>query len=120
MNKIYFPLLITLFTINSAVNSEGFIKKEVYSFTDKNGNIVFTDRQPTSSKAFKTKTIEAANSTADVQHTYVPQFESNQTNVSSQNEQVVRVIIEDGNVTKKSSYKKKRSLKRCKSFKKKI
>ena len=120
MNKIFFPFLITLFTINSVVKAEGFIKKEVYSFKDKNGNTVFTDRQPTKSKTFKTKTIEAVNSTANTQYTYIPQLESNQTNISSQNEQVVRVVIEDGNVTKKKSYKKKRSLKRCKSFKRKF
>ena len=125
----FFSLMIALLSMYFAapINAEGFIKKEVYSFKDKNGNIVFTDKQPAQAKTFKTQTIEAANSTGDTQYTYQSSHKSNEQNDqtdssyhSQNNEQVVRVIVEDGQTFSKKSYKKKRSLKRCKSFKKKF
>ena len=107
----------------ASINAEGFIKKEVYSFKDSSGNIVFTDRQPAKKQAFKTQTIEAANSTGNSQNNYTPQDSYNQriySNNSVASPQTVRVIVEEGSITKKKAYKKKRSLKRCKSYKKKF
>lgn len=95
----------------------------MYSFKDKNGNTVFTDKQPNKELAFKTRTIEAANSTGNSQNNSIDQDRSTQQNYSnkpSASIQTVRVIIEDGSITKKKAYKKKRTLKRCKSYKKKL
>lgn len=126
MNKSHLlpvlSLLISLLFTNSSY-AEGFIKKEVYSFKDKNGNIVFTDKQPAKEKVYKTQTIEAANSTADSQYTYQPEYSNTQSDITYQREnkeQVVRVIVEDGSAYDKKTYKRKRSLKRCSSFKKKF
>lgn len=126
MIKIKYPFLIialcALF-ISTSLHAEGFIKKEVYSFKDVNGNIVFTDRKPAKKKTFKTQTIEAANSTANNQDSYTSQASYNQraySNNTVTSPQTVRVIVEDRNVTKKKVYKKKRSLKRCKSYKKRL
>lgn len=127
MNKIllsYLLITISTLTLSTSVSAEGFIKKEVYSFKDKNGNIVFTDKQPAKSKTFKTQTIEAANSTGSKSGEYLSQYDNNQNNYSNNEpynkQQVVRVIVEDGSLIEEKSYKKKRILKRCKSFKKKL
>ena len=116
-------LCITLFS--ATANAEGYIKKEVYSFKDKSGNIVFTDRQPTKKQTFKTQTIEAANSTGNSnrfnQNHKIPEPIYNQQVYLANNQpQTVRVIVEQRGNTKKKSYKKKRSLKRCKAYKKKF
>ena len=134
INVRQFSLIIGLCTvfISVSVNAEGFIKKEVYSFKDKSGNSVFTDRQPNKKQAFKTQTIEAANSTAntlDELRDYDDRSNSKHRNYSNQTylnnnsitqPQTVRIIVEEGRVTKKKYYKKKRSLSRCKSYKKKL
>ncbi len=121
-----------LFTLNSfllalifstSIGAEGFTKKEVYSFKDINGNIVFTDKRPITEKTFKTQTIEVANSTSDREYTNKQEYSNNQTDYSykqENNERIVRVIVEDGRAFDKKSYKKKRTLKRCKSFKRKF
>jgi len=120
-----FSLITSLCALffTASINAEGFIKKEIYSFKGTNGNIVFTDRQPTKKQSFKIQTIEAANSTGNSQNIYISQANYNQ-RVYSKNvvtsPQTLRVIVEDGSVTNKKSYKKKRSLKRCKSYKKKF
>lgn len=120
MNKIVcVSLILCLFTFfnHSSVYAEGFIKKEVYSFKDKNGNTVFTDKQPVKEKSFKTQTIETAKSTSNAQ------YENDQTHYSeniSNKEQVIRVIVENGKQSTKKSYKKKGSLKRCSSYKDKF
>lgn len=126
MHKIQFISLFALLLVSSFsafVHAEGFIKKEVYSFKDKNGNIVFTDKQPAKEKIFKTQTIEAANSTGNSQYSYQPEYTKTQADDSylrDNKEQIVRVIVEDSSAYDKKSYKKKRSLKRCSSFKKKF
>jgi len=120
----HLPLIIGLATLafSTTINAEGFIKKEVYSYKDANGNLVFTDKQPAKKQSFKTQTIEAASSSANSQNTdiaennYQPKRYSNNNNET----QTVRVIIEDGSLIEKKKYKKKRTLKRCKSFKKKF
>jgi len=124
-NIRHFPLIAGLCVLffSTSINAEGYIKKEVYSFKDTNGNVVFTDRQPAKKQSFKTQTIEAANSTGNSQDSYTFQGSYNQriySNNTVNSPQTVRVIVEDGSVTKKKAYKKKRSLKRCKSYKKKF
>ena len=123
----HYSLIIGLCTtlLSTSGSAEGFIKKEVYSYKDKSGNIVFTDRLPTTKQSFKTQTIEAANSTGNTnsysQNEVIPQHDySHQANVSNNQPQTVRIIVEEGGFTKKKSYKKKRSLKRCKTYKKKL
>jgi len=126
MNKINIFTIISMafaLTLSISVNAEGFIKKEVYSFKDKNGNIVFTDKQPAKTKTFKTQTIEAANSTANNQSNNTADYSNKPIDYSyksERKEKVVRVIVEDGRTYDKKSYKKKRTLKSCKSFKKKF
>ena len=120
-----FKLLTITFviTLTTSVNAEGFIKKEVYSFKDKNGNIVFTDKKPALEQTFKTQTIEAANSTKSNQNEFSYQEQNRQIvyiNQEPSQEQLVRVIVEDGSVSDKKSYQKKRRLKRCQSFKKRF
>ena len=115
-------VLCALF-ITASIHAEGFIKKEVYSFKDASGNTVFTDRQPAKKQAYKTQTIEAANSTGNSQESGVPQNDYKQrvySNNTVNQPQTVRIIVEDGSAIDKKSYKKKRSLKRCKSYKKKF
>lgn len=121
----HISIISTVLTLllSTTINAEGFIKKEVYSFKDKNGNIVFTDKQPNKKLAFKTRIIKAANSTGNIQNNYIDQDRSAQqdySNNSNSSVQTVRVIVEDGSITKKNAYKKKRTLKRCKSYKKKL
>jgi len=118
--------ILFCFFFTAPIHAEGFIKKEVYSYKDKNGNIVFTDKQPAKKQEFKTQTIEAANSTGNSQERYSVKYDNNQTHYSNNDsdndnkEQVVRVIIKDGSLIDKKSYKKRRTVKRCKSFKKKF
>ncbi len=122
-------LCALLFSATSS--AEGFIKKEVYSFKDASGNTVFTDRQPAKKQAYKTQTIEAANSTGRVTDNPTRNALSSQATQNNYNDRVysenivnqqqtVRIIVEDGNAIDKKSYKKKRSLKRCKSYKKRF
>ena len=108
-------------TLSITANAEGFIKKEVYSFKDSNGNIVFTDRKPAEKQAFKTQTIEAANATGNANNSFSTQV-TNKQNTSSSNHssQTVRIIVDNGTTTSKKTYKKKANLKRCKSYKKKL
>ncbi|MEH6457261.1 MAG: hypothetical protein V7749_13110 [Cocleimonas sp.] len=114
-------LCALVFTATSS--AEGFIKKEVYSFKDSSGNTVFTDRQPVKKQTYKIQTIEAANSTGINQNIGEPQNNYKQ-RVYSENtvsqQQTVRIIVEDGSIIDKKSYKKKRGLKRCKSYKKRF
>lgn len=118
-------LLIALCALvfTPTTHAEGFIKKEVYSFKDASGNTVFTDRRPAKKQAYQTQTIEAANSTGNSQNNDVPQ-NNYQQRVYSENtvtqQQTVRIIVEDGSAIDKKSYKKKRGLKRCKSYKKRF
>jgi len=106
----HLPLIIGLATLafSTTINAEGFIKKEVYSYKDANGNLVFTDKQPAKSANSQNTDIAENN--------YQPKRYSNNNNET----QTVRVIIEDGSLIEKKKYKKKRTLKRCKSFKKKF
>ena len=120
-SSLIIGLCILIFSVST--NAEGFIKKEVYSFKDSSGNVVFTDRQPAKKQAYKTQTIEAANSTGNSQKSYTSHANYSQSvysNNTNTTPQTVRVIVEDGRVTKKKSYQKKRSLRRCKSYKKKF
>ena len=106
---------------NMTASAEGFIKKEVYSFKDSNGNIVFSDKRPAKKQAFKTQTIKAANSTGNIENNYSTRITNNKNTYSSDHStQTVRVIVENGKTTNKKSYKKKANLKRCKSYKKKL
>lgn len=109
-----------LFT--STINANGFIKKEVYSYKDASGNLVFTDKQPEKKQSYKTQTIEAASSTGNSQNSGVTRksYQPKVYSSASYEPQTVRVIIEDGNLIEKKKYKKRRSLKRCKSFKKRF
>ena len=125
-------LIIGLFIalLSTSTLAEGFIKKEVYSFKDKSGNIVFTDRLPAKKQAFKTQTIEAANSTGN-SNGHELNFSQNkdssqanynqQTYVSNNYVQPQKVIIVNSSgFTNKTTHKKKRVLKRCKTYKKKL
>ena len=73
--------------------------------------------------AYKTQTIEAANSTGSSQDD--DSFNSNNnrdySNVYSNNntEQTVRIIVEDRSAVKKKSNKKKKSVSKCKTYKRK-
>ena len=113
--------LITL-TFTMTVNADGFIKKEVYSFKDTSGNFVFTDQLPTKNQVFKTQTIEAANSTGQENESSKRNYDQGSTysnNLVSQ-QKTIRVVVENGSAANKQSHTKKRSLKRCKSYKKKF
>lgn len=116
-------VLMSLVSINISANAEGFIKKEVYSFKDKNGNLVFTDRQPVKKSAYKTQTIEAANSTGSSQNNANFNNNNNQdysrSYSNNSSEQTVRIIVEDRSAVKKKSKKTKKSVNRCKTYKRK-
>jgi len=108
----------------SPIYAEGFIQKEVYSFKDKNGSIVFTDRRPKKSKTYKTQTIESARSTSNTQNVYSENTDnksySKQNNDLNLN-QTINVIVENSETAKKKHKKKaKKSQRRCKSYKRKL
>lgn len=128
LKEIYFLLIAGLFALffTTASNAESLIKKEVYSFKDKSGNLVFTDKRPIKQKNFKTQTIEAANFTGNVQSkgaaksSYKQRVYADNTNNTIKSPRTVKLVVEDRKVVDKKSYKKKRRLKRCKAYKKKF
>ena len=117
--KLSVCLVFLLFS--STVTADGFIKKEVYSFKDKNGNLVFTDKKPSMNAKYSTKTIEAANSTGST--ATAPQtvyFHDNANNKSrSQTAPIVRVKSKKRSSRKTKSYKKLNNQNRCHYFKRK-
>lgn len=118
--KSLFAVLIMLISISFTFTAaaEGFIKKEVYSFKDNNGNTVFTDRVPTKKQAYDKRIIEAANSTGEAASEYKTQ--ADYAPKAYPQRQTIRVVVEQNSVAKKKYYKKKKGLKRCKSYKKKL
>ena len=125
MNKLKSFTTITalcMIIFHVSINAEGFIKKEVYSFKDKNGNLVFTDKQPNKNLVYQTQTVEAANSTANNQdtNTYDESHRRNDSNNINNSVQTVKVIVENRSSTKKKSSKKAKSFKHCKTYKRKF
>lgn len=118
--KSLFAILITIFTISFTYTAaaEGFIKKEVYSFKDKSGNTVFTDRIPAKEQPYNKQVIEAANSTGDTEKDY--RSEAYYAPKSYPQNQTIKIVVEQNSVAKNKNYKKKKSSKRCKSYKKKL
>ena len=116
--QFFFILSLATLFLASSIHAEGFIKKEVYSYKDAQGNVVFTDRKPNKEKTFEIQTIEAANSTATTEQKELSPYR-NTINVYKDTTQTVRIIVDKESSAKKS-YKKKTSLRRCKKYKKKF
>jgi hypothetical protein len=113
------PISLFIFTLICTTPgfSDGTISKDVYSFKNENGNLVFTDKKPVNNKLFKTRTIETAkSSTSETSHS---EFNSEARTINITQTQTVLAGDQPGK-HKRSKNKKRNSTKRCQYYKEKL